>query len=199
MIRDKDNQNTGKAILKMPEKEIESFLDEYVAQSIQGVSLQFRRIESLDSLHFTKNADDVIKVYVSGVHYGASENEFKQFVDSIILCEKIEMPTTHQKKSKGFAMVWFNSIEDANLFIRDCMNLSFYAKKLKCKLLETKVHSSKKKNNLRDFVGENSYDKVREDYRADIQKRVFMRKLEQNKYAFKYGSMEENLPYYCLE
>lgn len=66
-------------------------------------------------------------------------------------------------------------------------------------MLETKVHSSKKKNNLRDFVGENSFDKVRDEYRDEIQKRIFLRKLQSNKYAFKYGSMEENLPYYCME
>jgi len=68
-------------------------------------------------------------VYVSGVHYGSTEQEFRKFVDSICLCEKIEMPLTQGKKSKGFAMVWFNSIEDANLFIKDSINLSFYGKK----------------------------------------------------------------------
>merc|ERR1711935_84903 len=92
LIKDKDNIATGKAILKIPERNIAEFLDENTGTSIGGAALQFRKIDSLESLKFTKNAEDVIKVYVSGVHYGASDSEFKQFVDSIILCDKIEMP-----------------------------------------------------------------------------------------------------------
>jgi hypothetical protein len=61
------------------------------------------------------------------------------------------------------------------------------------------VTSSKIKANIEDFKGESSYRKVRETAREDLEKKLIINRMKNNKYAFKYGRMEKNLHFYCLE
>ena len=196
LIKTREGQNTGKALIKLAPNQVQDILNEFDNVNVEGSSLRLQLLDSIETVKSVKNSDDIIKVYVSGIHYGASDEDFQEYVKNITDYDKIEMPLNHLKKSKGFAMIWFSDIEDANTFIKENSRLSFFGKKMKCKLLETKVHSSKKKSVTDDDFEHNNQLKIESEIKANLQSKLLDMKIKKNKYAVKNGNMEENLKYY---